>query len=141
MYFFFAAFIITACEKNVAPDKQPENLKHAPNAKSFAQKWLSQEIIDQFNWLQQVPLFKHDTLIGVKVLHNNLAGNQLQYIVIQLESNEFTKLMLHQIQYEGVVGKSTPLKITSVNLIKKTTASIAMRLDSTGVSTPKSESV
>lgn len=69
--------LLVACEKNAVIEKFNESIKQAPDARSHAKKILPVETIHQYDWAQQVPLFKNEQLVGVKVLHKNIVNNQL----------------------------------------------------------------
>jgi hypothetical protein len=91
--------------------------KQVPDAKPYASLWLSTELLEQFNWQHQVPVMKGDSLIAVKVLHRNLTGSTLQYLILHIEHGVYSKAVHHQIEFEGVVGKSKALSLTSKNLV------------------------
>lgn len=110
--------LLVACEKNAVIEKFNESIKQAPDARSHAKKILPVETIHQYDWAQQVPLFKNEQLVGVKVLRKNIVNNQLSYLIIHYNTGAFADVVLHKIQYEGKVGQSKPISIKSNNLSK-----------------------
>lgn len=97
------------------------------DVKPFASQWIPTALIQQFNWDQQVPLLKNDTLIAVKVMSKNNESNTLQYLIVHFQGGRYTEVVFHQIFYEGKPGLSKPLSISSQNFTQNISATSSLR--------------
>lgn len=134
--------LFTACQKqDMASKEQNKEAIHASssaNASAYAQSKMSAEIFNSYNWEQQVPLKRHDTVIAVKVMRFGNTTEKLGYLLVHNTKNGWGDIVQHEITYAIRDGKAQPQSITSTSLISKRTGTKKIVPASDGAQTGRS---
>lgn len=133
--------LLSACQKQEIASKEPakEYINASTvKASAYGQSKMPEGLFNSYNWEQQVPLKRHDTVIAIKVMRLGNTSEKVSYLLVHNSKNGWGDIVLHEITYAIKDGKALPQSIASTSIISKKTGTKKLVPTIDGVQTGRS---